>query len=279
MRIFPQGSSSHLWVLIGVLLALALVIQPGTALNPVDLEIGGSGSVPFHVANIKPGDNGTILIDLHNNGPKRCCLHLFIDNITEQDFGTDGARLDDYLKFTISHSRLQGNITFPALIHELPDRYPAEKSLNITQIYPGEMITLAWWWEFPESGLPMNDAQGDSLGFDIVFILEDQEPSQIYHTFGSFTGGIGRTTEIAGNESVVGATLPLPDGTPFTGTNPDGSMEGGKDATANGDQSTSGIGLSAIVAGPDTAFFLPLTLGILLLGCAAVAVRRILRRR
>jgi len=77
------------------------------------------------------------------------------------------------LLFNLSHERLSTNIAFPATIHELPQSAPDANYIKINRLYAGETVTLNWDWEFPETGEPQNDAQGDSLSFTINYVLEE----------------------------------------------------------------------------------------------------------
>ncbi len=85
----------------------------------------------------------------------------------------DTNKLDDYLLFNLSCVRLSSDITLPATIHELPQSASAPNHIEINPLYAGETVTLVWEWEFPETGEPQNDAQGDSLSFTINYLLEE----------------------------------------------------------------------------------------------------------
>ena len=165
-------------------LALALIL--GLALigfspmpvqaQPIDLELGGEGAISWDISNIQPGDSGTKIVELHNAGSKPGLVTIWISNIEEVDYAGDGATLDNYVLFNLSVARLRTNITLPATIHELPQIGYDPNYLRIDALRPHETLALTWEWEFPETGEPQNDAQGDSFSFTINYLLEGLPP-------------------------------------------------------------------------------------------------------
>jgi len=172
----------------GVRLALALIIgltllgslpAPAQAQTPVvDLVLGGEGATGWRVGDVKPGYSGTWEVKLHNAGSKNGFVTIWISDIQETDWHGDGAALDDYLLFNLSHARLSTNIALPAKIRELPQSASDAKYIKISRLNAGETVTLNWQWEFPEIGEPQNRAQGDSLSFTINYMLEELPPPQ-----------------------------------------------------------------------------------------------------
>jgi hypothetical protein len=163
-------------LILALILGLALIGScptPVQAQSPVDLELGGGGATSWHIDNIKPGDSGTRTVKLHNAGSRYGAVTVWISDIEEADYGGDGVALDDYLLFNLSCERLSSNITLPATIHALPQSAADTNFIKINQLYAGETITLVWEWEFPETGEPQNDAQGDNLSFTINYLLEE----------------------------------------------------------------------------------------------------------
>jgi len=166
-----------------VRLALALIIgltllgslpAPAQAQTPVvDLVLGGEGATGWSVGCVKPGYSGTWEVTLHNAGGENGFVTIWISDINETDWGGDGAALDDYLLFNLSHARLNTNIALPAKIRELPQSVSDAKYIKISRLNAGETVTLNWQWEFPEIGEPQNRAQGDSLSFTINYMLEE----------------------------------------------------------------------------------------------------------
>lgn len=159
---------------LALILGLALIGSlpiPAQAQAPIDLELGGEGATSWSIDNIKPGDSGTKTVELHNAGSENGPVTIWISDIEEVDYAGDGAALDDYLLFNLSCERLSSNITLPATIHELPQSASDPNYIKINPLYAGETVTLVWEWEFPETGEPQNDAQGDSLSFTINYLL------------------------------------------------------------------------------------------------------------
>lgn len=143
---------------------------------PIDLELGGEGAISWDISNIQPGDSGTKIVELHNAGSKHGSVTIWISDIEEVDYAGDGAALDDYVLLNLSVARLRSNITLPATIHELPQSGYDPNYLVIDMLRAHETLTLTWEWEFPETGEPQNDAQGDSFSFTINYLLEGLPP-------------------------------------------------------------------------------------------------------
>ena len=159
-------------LIIGLALIGALPV-PAQAQTPVDLELGGEGATSWNIGNIKPGDSGTKMVELDNAGSQRGSVTIWISDIEEADYAGDGAVLDDYVQLNLSVERLSSNIALPATIHELPQSASDPYYIKIDTLYAQETLTLVWEWEFPETGAPQNDAQGDSFSFTINYLLED----------------------------------------------------------------------------------------------------------
>ena len=153
--------------------------------DPVDLELGGEGAVSWDIGNIQPGSSGTKTVTLHNSGYKGGSVTIWISDIVagegtnpESETGdtAEPGELDGYLLFGLSCSHLSTNLSLPTTIEGLPQS-PADPSyIEVSPLNAGETLTVIWEWEFPETGEPQNDAQGDSLSFTINYALE-QLPS------------------------------------------------------------------------------------------------------
>ncbi len=171
-----EVSKTSIRIILALILGLAVVgfwSIPVQAQPPVDLELGGEGATSWNIENIKPGDSGTKTVELHNAGIRHGAVTIWISDIEEVDYGGDGAALDDYLLFNLSGERLSTSITLPATIRELPQSATDTNHIKISRLYAGETVTLVWEWEFPETGGPQNNAQGDSLSFTINYLLEE----------------------------------------------------------------------------------------------------------
>jgi hypothetical protein len=161
---------------LALILGLALISAspvPAQAQSPIDLKLGGEGAASWNIANIKPGDSGIKIVELHNAGGQRGSVTIWISDIEETDYAGDGAVLDDYVQLNLSVERLDSNITLPVTIHELPQSASDPYYIKIDTLYAHETLTLVWEWEFPETGEPQNDAQGDSFSFTINYLLEE----------------------------------------------------------------------------------------------------------
>ncbi len=174
-----EASKVSIRLILALILGLALtgsLPMPAQAQAPVDLELGGEGATSWDIGNIKPGDSGTQNVELHNAGSRHGSVTIWISDIEEVDGGGDGAVLDDYLLLNLSCQRLSTNMTLPAIIHNLPQSAVDTNYISINQLYAGETLALVWEWEFPETGEPQNDAQGDSFSFTINYLLEELPP-------------------------------------------------------------------------------------------------------
>jgi len=160
----------------GLALAGSLPIPAQAQGSIIDLEIGGEGATSWNIDRIEPGDSGTKTVELHNAGSRNGFVTIWISDIEEIDYGGDAAVLGDYLLFDLPCDRLSSNITFPATIYDLPQDGSDQNHIKINPLYAAETITLVWEWEFPETGEPQNDAQGDSLSFTINYLLEELPP-------------------------------------------------------------------------------------------------------
>lgn len=177
------------------MLALALIIGlallaflpiPAQAQGPViELELGDDGATTWNMNRVKPGDSGTRSVELHNAGSRNGSVTVWISAIEQMDYDSDGAVLDDYLLLGLSCDRLISAIDLPTTVHCFP-KAASDRSLVVTPLNAGEMITLVWEWEFPETGKPQNDAQGDSFSFTVNYLLEESLPGG-----GGWGGGWG----------------------------------------------------------------------------------------
>jgi hypothetical protein len=180
-------------LVLALIMGLALVVFtsfPVWANESVDLEISGEGATSWDIGNVKPGDSGTKTVELHNAGSGKGSVTIWISSIEEVDSGGDGATLDDYLRFNLSCARLGTNITLPATIYELPQAAADANYIRVGPLYSGETVTLIWEWEFLETGQPQNDAQGDSLSFNVNYMLEELPSSSGGSDFGVPTYGL-----------------------------------------------------------------------------------------
>jgi len=154
------------------LIILFLMPAPVLAQGPIDLTFGATGSFPWGITGILPGDHGSDIIDLHNNGTENGMVYLWVDNISQSDvLGNPGGGLANYTYFNVSHPRLTSTVALPAQIYSFPQAPLLSHYIIVNPLYVGETVRLNWTWEFIETGQPQNDAQNNSLRFNISYTL------------------------------------------------------------------------------------------------------------
>ncbi|MBI0582532.1 MAG: hypothetical protein JET69_05920 [Methanomassiliicoccales archaeon] len=174
---FRQGRSLTALLLVASMLAPLLFISaPVSAGDGVmNLTIGGSGSAPWTIANIVPGDNGTEIVELRNAGMIDGYVTIWFSEVVETDGGTDGAHLAEHFLLTPSSDNMSSTIGFPAPIDDMPQT-SSDRSICIGPLKAGETIDLTWAWEFFDNGSPQNEAQGDGLSFNINYLMTATGP-------------------------------------------------------------------------------------------------------
>ena len=151
--------------------------QTTVAAAPImNLVLGGDAAVPWNIESIKPGDSGSIAVELHNAGQKNGEVIIWISEIKEVDIGGDGAHLDDYMMFEVRQEGLFTNVFMPANIRNLPNSPGDQRFIWLLNLNVGETLQVQWFWEFTETGMVQNDAQGDRLSFTINYMLADLPP-------------------------------------------------------------------------------------------------------
>jgi hypothetical protein len=171
----------------------------------IDLELNDGYDAPFAVENIKPGDTGSKSVMLRNVGDLDGQIAIWISNIQEEDYAGDGAHLDDYLDFEVNCAEISTSISMPCSIRYLPDAPMGSDYIWVLNVRAGQTVTINWFWEFRENYQPQNVAQGDTLGFDINYLLGDMPPPNTnmswldVNVIGRITKGLldsnGRTME------------------------------------------------------------------------------------
>ncbi len=130
--------------------------------------------------NLKPGDRGSKVVQLRNVGNVAGQIAIWVSNIEELDYVGDGAHLDDYLYFEVNcagavHRRP----------HALPDYAPslrrrlAAATSGCLMSETGQTVQISWFWEFLENYQSQTEAQGDSLSFDIHYLLGEVPPPNL----------------------------------------------------------------------------------------------------
>ncbi len=148
--------------------------------NPVDLELGGEGATSWNIGNIKPGDNGTKVVELHNAGTKPGFVTLWVSDIIsseglnpESETGNtaEPGELANHLLLDISSNRTSTNLKLPTTIYKLPQSVTSPNYLEIIPLKPGDTANLQWKWSLPTQ--TDNDAQGDGISFTINYLLRE----------------------------------------------------------------------------------------------------------
>ena len=217
------------WVVKILFLVLLVVPGPVVAQGSIDLISGATHSFPWNANVLKPGSSGTASIDLINNGTIDGTLSIWVSNISQTDAFGDGAALGNYMYFNVTNPRLVSTLPLPAHIDAFPTAPLTENYLVISPVRSGETIPLTWTWEFVDTGQLQNDAQGDSLRFDINYILMNGTPplpTVVPRPYSGYGGGSSRTITRSGlvqNQSPLNVT-PTEEVTPLISPLPNDTL-------------------------------------------------------
>jgi len=169
-------------LVIGIALA-PITLRPLSAQaqdSSVDLVLNGQGAISWLIENIKPGDSGNIIVNLHNIGTQSGTVNIWISDIVnaegtnpESETGNtaEPGELGTYLLFNVSCSKLKTNISLPAAVPNLPQSVSSANYVGIDRLNAGESLEITWIWELPTQ--VENNVQGDSLSFAINYVLEE----------------------------------------------------------------------------------------------------------
>jgi hypothetical protein len=183
-----MSSSGIFIIVVKVALAFTMLVAiagfpsaPIQPQEPIRLMLSGEGSTSWHIGNIKPGDSGSKTVELYNDSDSDGDIIIWIsdtingegiDPESETGDTAEPGELSEYLLFNGSCSRLDTNLSLPVTIDDLPQSASDPHYMKIVPFHARETIILTWEWEFPKSGQPQNNAQGDSLSFTINYLLE-----------------------------------------------------------------------------------------------------------
>ena len=177
----PGSGNRRFFSLMPGFFLILLLLLPVTvfAQGPIDLTFGATGSFPWGITGILPGDHGSDIIDLYNNGTENGMVYIWVDNISQSDvLGNPGGGLANYTYFNVSHPRLTSTVALPAQIYSFPQAPLLSHYIVVNPLHVGETVRLNWTWEFIETGQPQNDAQNNSLRFNISYTLVTLGPIQ-----------------------------------------------------------------------------------------------------
>lgn len=171
-------------IIIALLIAVTLLVLPAAPVQaadpPVKLFFGAGGLTPWNIGPIQPGESGVKAVMVQNIGYKAGDLSIWLSNIVNADgtpaeFETqasgDPGELGDYLHLDPVSARITANATLPALVEDFPQSAGDSRYLRVLALAPGETVTIDWEWRLPAG--TDNIVQGDSLAFDINYLLED----------------------------------------------------------------------------------------------------------
>jgi hypothetical protein len=165
--------------LTGVFIIIFMLVLPVWPVAAADeLVIGGSGSTPWSISGIAPGDSGTQEITVTNSSAEDATLTIWVSNVVnseglnpESETGNteEPGELGDYLTIGVAVTDIDTNITMPALITGLPQSATDTDFIHVP-IAAGATATIDWNWSLPsDTG---NVVQGDGLSLDINYLLE-----------------------------------------------------------------------------------------------------------
>ncbi|MFC1986110.1 hypothetical protein ACFLWC_03860, partial [Chloroflexota bacterium] len=213
-------------LLLAVVVGLALTgFSPATVQaddgNPVDLELGSEGAIPWNITNIQPTDSGNKTVVLHNAGSKAGFVTIWLSDIVsseginpESETGNtaEPGELADYLLFGISSNRSSTNLKLPITINKLPQSVSDPKYIEVIPLKANDTVDLQWKWLLPaQAG---NDAQGDGISFTINYLLREFEITNVSNVVtanGTFTKDVtaapaGTRGKIVINKGTTGKT-------------------------------------------------------------------------
>src|SRR5674476_1375547 len=81
-----------------------------------------------------------------------------------------GGGLANYLYFDVSNTNLSSTVILPAHIHSFPTTpLMPDHFIIVDPLNAGATARLNWTWEFKETGMPQNDAQNNTLRFNLSY--------------------------------------------------------------------------------------------------------------
>ena len=150
-----------------LILALFPVSSAAETLTVIDIKVSGQpGNMSWTIGDIKPGFRGYDHVTVTNTGTMDGSLFIWVENITG-DYA-----LGKFMFFNVSNTRLVRTVSLPSTIYNFPQSPDETRFIIISPFIAGETITLNWTWEFQETFLPQNEAQGKKLGFIVDYTLK-----------------------------------------------------------------------------------------------------------
>jgi hypothetical protein len=161
------------------LTVLALLLSQSWPARAAGIEISPSesGSVFWSVGPVAPGESGSRVLTVRNNGTNSGELVLWLSDIVDFEraqnnpaTGVDRTlKLSTLLLLDIKAGSLKTNVKMPALLADFPDGPLDNQYLKVEELAPGEMTVLTWEWHFPaDSG---SEVCNDVVRFNINYTL------------------------------------------------------------------------------------------------------------
>jgi hypothetical protein len=169
-------------VVLGFLCAglMFLFVAPSStysATPTVNLDMSGTGSTPWSVANIKPGDTGVQSVTIHNTGSSPGKVTIWLSNVSlsksaavDPKFGTT-PQINQYLKLSLTGTGVTSNFTMPTVFANFPQSATSSNYIHIDNLDADASTDLTWTWDLPS--VTGNPVQGDSITFDINYMIEE----------------------------------------------------------------------------------------------------------
>jgi len=205
-------------ILVVTSLFMYLPVATVSALQAVDLNVLGFGATAWNVTGVRPGDSGGGIITLKNSGTQDGNVIIWLSNIRSAEgsrpeatnAGSTVGELDKYIELALSGVAMDTNLAFPTNINNFPQSATSQTYIKLGRLNSGASADFVWVWSMPNLIASQNDAQGDSLTFDINYMIEEIPETPVVPT-----SPVSPTTPITpGGGGDDGGTSIIPPTTP-----------------------------------------------------------------
>lgn len=150
--------------------------------EPVELDISYDINIPWNISDVYPGSSGNATFNLFNISNTDGFVYIWISDIQnfeganpESETGdTDQpGELINFLYFNVDATEISTNVGLPETLTYFPQSAEENRYMYMP-LNAHANTTLVWEWEFAKTGQSHNDAQGDSLLFNINYTLVDE---------------------------------------------------------------------------------------------------------
>jgi len=168
-------------ILAATSLFMYLPVATVSALQAVDLNVLGFGATAWNVTGVRPGDSGGGIVTLKNSGANAGNVIVWLSNIRSVEGsrpealngGSTAGELDKYIELALSGVAVETNLAFPTNINNFPQSATSQTYIKFGRLNAGSTVDFIWMWSMPNLSASQNDAQGDSLTFDINYMIEE----------------------------------------------------------------------------------------------------------